>query len=521
MIGVIPEHWRKLIQLDGGDPFDHAGARDGYSRPVVDGDSMRRPSTQAKALDTEQNLADWKARFALYGLARQPMLTSTIAGLDPDTQEFTYKMKEIVELCMDASGANYNRERGNLIHMLTEYVDGKPIPPEATELFQQCMADEEILDAIQAYTATMDQIGFKRPTEWVEVSLAWPTEQLAGTADRIVVAPNGKQYILDIKTGKKTSLRYSWLSWVLQLWIYANAEYIYNPATNTRLPMPDVEKDVGYICHVDADNGECSIYRLDLTPARHAYELSQQVEEARSQAIKFVTKVTELPTVETPRELLDAGIDLLKAVDGGLETLMVEWRRLGLPKPGALDDDQTRIALGALTATLNQVAGKPVTREQTEAWVEHLPGDLADGVDATARGLYNCGWDDDPVPALTGFVYAHLLTLAEEALEARRAALNVIGHDEGDPKKITKRNVRSLVAIHYGLIELDDAEPGTRKKLIDTAVGSKAAGAVKDAGREAARWCDWVKAPTSAKQVYADETLCALILGQPQNLEIP
>ena len=135
---TLPAEYQQLLARIGGDPFDQAGARDRYHRPIVGDRGYQRPSTMAKALDSEANLKDFFAREAVIGVARNPdWFLPRIRQLDENRGADGWKaaMRELVDElhpAADARGAFPGvrgadpRERG-VRHALAAERGGLPV----------------------------------------------------------------------------------------------------------------------------------------------------------------------------------------------------------------------------------------------------------------------------------------------------------------------------------------------------------------------------------------------------------
>lgn len=111
------------------DPFDRAGARDHYGRPIVfdpDGNRMayRRPSTQAKALDDLQGLIRWKAGMAVRGVAENHrMLVPQVLALDPNDKDGRQALYSLAEDAAKLAGSEDGASLGTIVHTICELID--------------------------------------------------------------------------------------------------------------------------------------------------------------------------------------------------------------------------------------------------------------------------------------------------------------------------------------------------------------------------------------------------------------
>lgn len=543
---TLPVEYQQLLARIGGDPFDQAGARDRYHRPIVGDRGYQRPSTMAKALDSEANLKDFFAREAVIGVARNPdWFLPRIRQLDENRGADGWKaaMRELVDELHAAADARDRADLGSLIHALTEYSDGKPLPDdfETSTLLGNVLGRPEIAACLKSYRDELARLGLRCRPEWVEVPMFIPHYNQAGTTDRLVELPDGRVRILDIKCGSATNLPYSWLSYMLQLHSYASAECIYDPATGEKTELPErFDASHGYICHVDPDTGLTKVYEIDLRPAEFAVGLAQQVAEVRTEAKAYVKRVTEPlpnPSIIEPLEVVRGMISILDLVEGGLAWLMPRWIDAGLPKPENLTEADLPAASAILEEAMGMFAGNSITEEEYERRRAALPSDLEAGIDADGRALWNTDFRESAEKAK--WVYAHLLPEYEGRAQERIAALEKHGI-EIEGRDWTKKHCRETIAVHIGrecvaeaMAKEDEpadekaaavAERKIRQRLVRAAVAGPdakklAATALKDAVKQACRWSSEVRPPAGnykADAVYDHPDLCALLIGMPE-----
>lgn len=111
------------------DPFDRAGARDHYGRPIVfdaDGNRMayRRPSTQAKALDDMAGLIRWKAGMAVRGVAENHhIMVPQVLALDLADMGGRQQLYELADNAAKLAGSDDGANLGTLVHTICELID--------------------------------------------------------------------------------------------------------------------------------------------------------------------------------------------------------------------------------------------------------------------------------------------------------------------------------------------------------------------------------------------------------------
>ena len=134
---------------------------------------------------------------------------------------------------------------------------------------------------LDAYRDTLTKAGLSVRPEWVECRMVCDSLQLAGTVDRIVVAADGRNYIADLKTS--ATVDFGALGWSAQLAAYAHSD-LYDPASGTRLPTPAIDRTVGFIIHLPAGKGTCTLHDVDLVQGYRAAMLANEVRAMRKAA---------------------------------------------------------------------------------------------------------------------------------------------------------------------------------------------------------------------------------------------
>ena len=246
--------------------------------------SFTRVTTFAKAIDDTINLQRWQQRMVAIGLARRPALQAAVASCDPDDKQ---KLNDLCEQARTAAGADDASEIGTALHAFTERLDrGQDVNVPAD--WEADMA---------AYQAALAAHGIEIVPELIEQTVVVPRWDVAGTADRIV-RWNNQMVIADLKTGQ--SIAWSLGAIAVQLACYANAATIYDHATKTHRPMPEVSTTTGLIIHLPAGRGVCDVWTVDLTVGAGLADLCAHVRTARKR--KDVARKSTPVTPVTPEE---------------------------------------------------------------------------------------------------------------------------------------------------------------------------------------------------------------------------
>ncbi len=230
-----------------------------YGRPLIappgggEPTPYTRVSTLAKALDDTSGLMAWKQRKTAEGLLRRPDLLTRLAGIlatgDPDTD---WRIKKALNaVCVEATeaaAASKGASAGTGLHALTEAIDRGREPEFVTD------ADRVRLEAYRAATAGYEVLD-------VECFVVNDAVRAAGTFDRLLMCPDRKVRVADLKTGKSEA-DYPRAT-ATQIATYANGSR-YDPETGQRRKLHD-ELDLhrGILIHLPPSGG-CVLYELNL-----------------------------------------------------------------------------------------------------------------------------------------------------------------------------------------------------------------------------------------------------------------
>lgn len=227
--------------------------------------AMTRATTWAKAIDDQEGLIGWKARVAMLGVGRRPDLYALCCAAKDDKE-----LKAYVEEAADAGGAGFGRNVGSALHSFTERVD----------LGEEVNVPDQWRRDIAAYKKAIEAEGLRPVPHLIERVCVLPGLGVAGTLDRVYATANGELVIGDVKTGQ--SLDFAALSISVQLALYANADTLYDLATETHELMPEVRKDVAYVVHVPSGQGRAEVLKVPIDTGWEYAQLCGKVRAARS-----------------------------------------------------------------------------------------------------------------------------------------------------------------------------------------------------------------------------------------------
>lgn len=239
-----------------------------------------RATTFAKTLIDQFGIHQWEMRTLLAGLALRPDLAAKARGLDVAADKDA--LQSIIAEAKDAAGGNDAATDGTDFHTVTEWIDAGRMEPEG--------APEKFRPEAVAYARAMAEAGLTTKPEWIERVLFTDRvgEDVAGTADRILMERDGTHVIGDVKSGKGVDLGQREIA--MQLKHYAMAVNQFGLYKKTSAPPrpgplgindpeqtghwepwtgPPVSEEYGIVMHVPLVRPEgtpeyCDIYRIDL-----------------------------------------------------------------------------------------------------------------------------------------------------------------------------------------------------------------------------------------------------------------
>jgi hypothetical protein len=279
-----------VLTVDDAPPLDFK--RDRWQRPLIvpKGGGKAKPYTRsssaAKTVEDHWNLEMWARRGVAYGMAHDSSLVARVLAIGGDPGSWNQAQKNAVNVIHEdaqkVAQSHKAADIGTAVHNLTEQLDRGEIvhagPYEAD---------------LQAYVNALIAAGLSCRPEWVECRMVCDELEMAGTADRIVTAEGCVSRIADLKTGG--SVDYGGLGWAAQLASYANGE-LYDVETDQRIWTPDLDLEVGYIIHLPAGQGVCTIYEIDLLAGYRAAQLANEIRAIRKASKTWISPlVVEAP----------------------------------------------------------------------------------------------------------------------------------------------------------------------------------------------------------------------------------
>lgn len=245
--------------------------RDRYGRYVIpDPDTGKarawtRATTVAKTIDDPSNLTAWAKRMAATGVAMRPSLAAGIIAAQDDRR----RLNDLVEQAIEAAGGTERRELGTALHRILELVDTGQKDPAG-------VPDPWAAD-VRAYRSELAACGLEVVPSLCEVVYLNAPLGIAGTADRVYLDSDGQHVVADLKTGGYVS----WLSFAMQFAIYATSTHVFDVATGTLSPAPQVRQDHTLMIHLPAGEGKCTIEPLSVAVGLDAVLMALEVRRMR------------------------------------------------------------------------------------------------------------------------------------------------------------------------------------------------------------------------------------------------
>ena len=232
-----------------------------------------RVTTFIEALDDGQGLTIWKLGLTVRGLVHNDALyTQAKAEHDNDKA-----LRAIAEEAHLFAGSKLSAAVGTALHLATEHHDlgtgHRPPDPWGAH--------------VDAWANALDVHGITVLPEWVESVVVNTAVGCAGTLDRLVMLPDGRIVVLDIKTGKDPKKA----TYAVQAGVYANASHAWSPTGYRALP-DDLDRSTAVIAHLSAADATCTMLAVDAATGWERAQIVTQVREARRVRGLF----TKLPT---------------------------------------------------------------------------------------------------------------------------------------------------------------------------------------------------------------------------------
>lgn len=297
MTSVIEDFLNETTPAAGADVVvDDGIERDRYGRyliPSVDGSKKvahTRATTVAKTLSDTYNLELWGKRMTAIGLTRRADLYARVAACDPDDRK---TLNALLEEAQEAAAATVGRNLGTALHSFTERhdrgddVSAVPAPWDAD---------------LRAYALELRRQHVTVVPSMIERVVVLEELGIAGTFDRLLAVPRlgALPIVGDLKTAKEL---YELGEIAMQLALYAHADFIWNPGTGTREPMPDVDQERAIVMHLPPGKAVCTLLVVDIVAGWEAVQQAMWARDWRNRSKKLGTLLADLPDTTAAGDL--------------------------------------------------------------------------------------------------------------------------------------------------------------------------------------------------------------------------
>lgn len=278
-----------------------------------------RVTTIAGTIENKWHLEAWKNRMIVIGLLQRKDLYANAAamlasGEPSDSPDNKKRFNDLCEEAFKAAGGGERASIGTSLHTFSEMLDAglKPAVPEPW--------DKDLI----VYEETIKAKHIKH-TEVEVICVKWGS--WAGTADRFsTIGSHPLAHINDLKTGSDV-VKFAAGAIAMQLSMYADSDYIFDPATNKYRDMPELNKQHGLVMHLPAGEARCTLYWVDLNKGRHGTKLALAVRAWREEKGGPLTAWTDdvpLDALAARRESFLTRVATIKEL-GGLDLLRKRW----------------------------------------------------------------------------------------------------------------------------------------------------------------------------------------------------
>lgn len=273
----VPGKWQPQYSRD----------RKSYVVPGLDGvrqtDTLTRATSHAKVLGDSSNLADWRVRATVLGLARNPELLDSlnVDGASHISELDFMAKRALNSIAWQASrrvGADDGSDFGTKLHgYLQAVLEG------ATTI-------DAVPDMLRPYLLVMFEAMRQHKLSFVggmcERTVFIPATGMVGTFDFMVMDENGTLCIGDLKTSN--SIDFSWLSIAVQLAQYASSTLILSWDGTRWERMPEVSQVMGKVLSVpkDVTVPHCRIYSVNLELGLEMVETANRVKAVTEAALR-------------------------------------------------------------------------------------------------------------------------------------------------------------------------------------------------------------------------------------------
>lgn len=404
--------------------------RDRWGRYLIGGKPYTRVTTFAASIDDRWNLEQWKCRMVVTGaISRADLFAQAAANID-DKQKLNRICDDLIEAAKGNAGANL----GTALHAFTEQID-LGLTPTVPAPWDADLA---------AYTTALQVNGIHINPAFVERIVVHHGLGIAGTFDRLPTVDGwALPVIADLKTGNLDHAS-AFGAIAVQLACYANADELYDPATDTTSPMPEIDKQRALVIHLPAGRATCTLYIVDIAAGWEAAQLCGAVREWRKRKdLSAPFAVVNAASAADRLDWLKQRALSLRDTHPDAFNEFAQWWPAGVPtfkQGGHTAEHVELIALHLSAIEAKHVVpfgdGDPDQKRIDEATVaalvarlKALPEDIFEAVRTTARSM--------GIPNVEShrFKVAHLTEIEPLIVDAEQAAAARTSTDVQDTNK--------------------------------------------------------------------------------------
>jgi hypothetical protein len=244
--------------------------------------TFQRASKMGGVLADPYILRQWEKAMVAFGIGLREDLFALAASEPrpgPHHERPTYWWKPwetYAGQAIDAAEGKRGAHLGTAIHRFTEQHDAGTLKwSEIPSRWQP---------HVRKYEEMHEALGLKIETIETMIVRLDLHIGVCGRLDRLRRCPDGRLIVDDLKTGRNAPMGLDEIA--IQLAIYANAEWIFDPVTMAYLPMPEeVRKDVALVSWVPVDNPDAGeVIPVDIEWGWRAAQVVAWVLEYRNAA---------------------------------------------------------------------------------------------------------------------------------------------------------------------------------------------------------------------------------------------
>jgi hypothetical protein len=303
-------------------------ARDHYGRYLLpdprsagllpDPKPWTRVSTLAKELASMYGVMNWETKHAMRGVALRRDLAALAAaypiesresalanGNEPNNDEWDLLKRK----AMDFSGADERSNLGTAMHEWT-FKRNRGDANARDLVLEEFRADFDLY--CQLLAAARETTGLHIHPQLLERIVVNTRFGCAGTFDNGLYlteqdsAQPSTWFIGDLKTGR--DLKLGWLEILIQLYLYATADAMWDPESKQFIPMPPFSQEEAYVFGLPL-NGTAKLHKLELAGVGEWVKAALVSRVAKKAAKGKVSTVLEIssPVVLDPQTMTPVG----------------------------------------------------------------------------------------------------------------------------------------------------------------------------------------------------------------------